>query len=1443
MKYCDVVEYNGKKLFSGAIDIDDYLKAPEKAKEIASCYIFHGNKKHEDDNSGHELTDSISLVERVIEALESDSPELLLGIAGYGVGKSHLGLTLSYLLSTTDKNGKETILKNIALIDKEAESRIKESIYSDDRPFLVVPINGMRNVNLKDLFFQTIKTILMRDGVDSSCLDKFDPRFSALKELLFNYNNQSLVIEVLNTCGQTIKSFSEAMDSLNSEIYERVKIQAQEKGIKYYEPAATGELKDILSSVSTALCGVDKPYRSMLIVFDEFGKYMSFAAANDGTAGPGCMQLLFEGITSNYEKDGHIVLLGLSQLDLKEYQMGSGDIAFTNNMSRYVSRYDTARKFYLSACFETLVANLLSVKDTSFFPDSDKESLKTKSIYKNLLKTFKQVAVNDIWSDYDKYLSLIVKGCWPLSPYLMWTLSYITSINNLLQQRSGFNLLLNLFENDVYSCEITRAEDNTIVATRLFDAGLLSELLESEKNYQTSDPIATEYVFLLQKYSTKLSKKEVEFLKSIVLAHKLRANCSTQNEMNSLLKELAGLSSSEINHCVDSLCNYYNAVDYNQAMGQYEIHSDSISVQQFSIAITKRTKDYKLQRSRQEQYECVSSLFNYSKDIYDIKETFFTPVKTAFSENHDLSTSEWNYSPFVVIGYNFLNALDTNIKISDFLNNIVHDDPKGRVFYIILPKDVSLQNAKKDIKQLLNKKSAELGYTLPVLVLILRDSDDEILDSSIEYTVISHLSKEDQEKYQTLIIRKKEGLLRTISDSIERARTERNYVYPEGIDTKKSLQLAGTQLFEMIYPEVIPFYIDGKNWLSSVEQMIKVLSKGNVTWNDILNLSDPKIINRVKHLFRNLWESIDEKGRFLRIPEQETLNEVYTEYDELVANEDSIRLLDLYEKLVKPPFGANTTAATLIVFYYLSTRSLEFDFVRIDATITLLDLLAIKGSLNKYKAFNPNIWNQVFIRKAIRDDAKWVMLINRWSDETEYEKLMECSKKAKELQNLNISVPPQFASQLAACINHSELAEGIYNEWNEKSQTIKEEIDIEINKNRIGKPLNLFCRDYLKLYNNTIVKASKGNPRIHMPEDITEKETEFQESFRQYIGDHIEEWVEEHLFSFNMNVNEFKESHTKYEYFSKNLYTAGLDLYSEEINKLISEVDDKRKCYLEFNKLYRQVDNEYQNLEKLIKNGLYSSSQVKSCLNSLNVMLDTINKFDVIKLSKIQGYSFDSLIKAIKGSINSIEKLGKEKDEKFSSLFEMDISSVDDLDYIISVSSDLFLFYKGLGDIKNDNLEDAEIMNKEASMLKGAYNNIFKENLSVQDLDNLVNEEKERLSNAFDGDSIFDDDSILNRFADKKRDEIINKSKNWINIQENVLKKSSSAQEINRVLYSIDLIPHYAEGVIDEEVLILKNNANKKLSFVKMDYLKGLFRELSKEEKVFFVNWCKKESM
>ena len=44
-----------------------------------------------------------------------------------------------------------------------------------------------------------------------------------------------------------------------------------------------------------------------------------------------------------------------------------------------------------------------------------------------------------------------------------------------------------------------------------------------------------------------------------------------------------------------------------------------------------------------------------------------------------------------------------------------------------------------------------------------------------------------------------------------------------------------------------------------------------------------------------------------------------------------------------------------------------------------------------------------------------------------------------------------------------------------------------------------------------------------------------------------------------------------------------------------------------------------------------------------------------------------------------------------------------------------------------------------------------------------------------------------------------------------------------------------------KKLLVLEIVQTKKMAFVKMDYLKGLFRQLSEEEKKFFMNWCKTE--
>lgn len=868
MRYKDVVEYNGSQLFSGAIDIDTYLDSPERAKEIASCYIFHGKENHEGQLNGHVLTDSISFTEKVIDALESDKPEMLLGIAGYGVGKSHLGLTIASLLSSKDAAFKASILERIASIDDEAASKIEETLDSDNRRYLVIPINGMRNVNLKDLFFSTIKKVLLMDGVDSSCLDEFDPRFDALRTTIENYGDRRVVNELFRSSGISELSFYQAMENMDSSVYDKVKKNLASHGIKFYEPAAIGELKDIISTVAVTLCGDNKPYRAMLIVFDEFGKYMSFSASNEGLSGPGCLQLLFEGVNNQSGPDGHVVLLGLSQLDLKEYQRGSGEIAFTNTMRRYVTRFDAAKRYYLSACFETLVANLIRVTESSYIPSLSNVTFinKAKTVHRTLSKYFRQVKNNAVWEDENKFVKLICKSCWPLSPYLIWTLSYITSVNNLLQQRSGFNILATLFNDCVYDLEV----GTDIPAVRLFNAGLLEEFLDSERAFATADSIATEYRYLCQKYGHKFTSEENDVLEAIVLAHKLKALCNNQGEMDKLIEEFTGLSSSKVSNAIRSLSDDYNAVSYNASMGFYEIHSDSVSFSQFDQVLKRYVKNFKLTTNPEEQFSKVCDVFNYSPEITEIKHEFLGDIECDFASDHDISTNEWRYDANLIFGYDYIDSLDKALNIADIESRVDYSTSKGSVYYILLPKSVLVSKAKNEIQELLENKALKYGAILPAMILLISDEDDDILNSCIEISLMDSFSKEESDKFSTLIPKYKERLYTTIKNTIETQKYKKNYVYPECINTRSPLKIAGVDIFEEIYPDVIPFFIDGTNWLSSVQKFLDIFAKGSFSWNDIQNTNDPKFINRSRHLLIKQWQVANLNGSIQTYPGQKT---------------------------------------------------------------------------------------------------------------------------------------------------------------------------------------------------------------------------------------------------------------------------------------------------------------------------------------------------------------------------------------------------------------------------------------------------------------------------------------------------------------------------------------------------------------------------------------------
>src|SRR5437667_355568 len=101
----ELVKFRGDKLFNGAVNIDWFGTDEIRARAASDAFVFHGPKYHGVSQAdvgtthGHQLQDTatfaLSLVRRCYGI--EDQP-FTLAIAGYGTGKSHLGLTLASLL-------------------------------------------------------------------------------------------------------------------------------------------------------------------------------------------------------------------------------------------------------------------------------------------------------------------------------------------------------------------------------------------------------------------------------------------------------------------------------------------------------------------------------------------------------------------------------------------------------------------------------------------------------------------------------------------------------------------------------------------------------------------------------------------------------------------------------------------------------------------------------------------------------------------------------------------------------------------------------------------------------------------------------------------------------------------------------------------------------------------------------------------------------------------------------------------------------------------------------------------------------------------------------------------------------------------------------------------------------------------------------------------------
>ena len=502
-------------------------------------------------------------------------------------------------------------------------------------------------------------------------------------------------------------------------------------------------LQDFIRTIKDNLCGDGKPYAGLLILFDEFGRYLEFAVRRPHIAGDGALQQLYEAVQAN---DDAAMLVCFIQYELKAYVSRVAPELRDELEQRYVSRYESFSKVRLSTNLETLIANLLDKIDPEYI-EKELEVLRDEydEVYSRMQNWFSEIKGHSLWRNKDLFHKTICEGCWPLHPLSVLTLYKLSTIEKSLQQRSAFTLLAEAYE-ELKNKNL--AEGQVIVPVDLCNASLINEFLSSER-FGQEEASAHAYEAVMDKYSHELSDDHVKILKSVLLSSKLSAKVYSKEEYAKLIAEFSRLDEGQITNCLEFLENELAVLGWNEQISRYEITGDSVPKRAFLAHLQNEIS--------QIDSDAQASIFaqNY-KTWAEMRELY----PTDFGAHNRITTQDWHYNVSLSNVEVLKGKIDFAVKT--WLASVRPDEPKGQLIYCYVGSNSDLESVKQQATTLLREGLEENDVSLesgaPIAVMFLHDREGVFGQKLAEYWVLENEMNEDDFEISAVYRRSETGI-------------------------------------------------------------------------------------------------------------------------------------------------------------------------------------------------------------------------------------------------------------------------------------------------------------------------------------------------------------------------------------------------------------------------------------------------------------------------------------------------------------------------------------------------------------------------------------------------------------------------------------------------------------------------------------------------------------
>lgn len=1034
MKYGELLEFRKDLYFEGAVQIDWFYDQVRAAK-VAENFVFHGKDYfgfEETTLGGKKRIDTVGLVQSLTSKLGDENVKVpFLAIADYGTGKSHLAVTLGQLFSGP-KYMPETfskVLSNIRSIDENAADEINRNC--DGRNFVMV-INGMRDFNLHSEILRAAQRSLALYGLPDDNLRKLN-RALETAEMFFERNSQNF-IGIFESAAEEIgwkETGERLVHKIKSELLSNE--EAFEIVNKAYRETNGQEIRwdeglsasTILEMLVTEYCGMNGKFDHVIILFDEFGRYLEYASGvNAAKSGDSALQQIFEAVQN---ADGALQVINFIQSDIKTYLQR---VDQTKNISRYIGRYDCSDKFYISSNLETVFANLIQRKDKDVFSNTViKWQSDNEEIWK---KYFEQInrwlITKGMWKDYKLFRKVVVEGIYPMHPLATYML---TQLSDYLQNRSSLTLISQYIE------ELSSAEINEtpilIMPEYLMRGDLYVEMLAAEQDGKQPSQQCIRYDNIFRKFGDKLSDKSLAILRSNLILRILRFRTTDYEDAKEALQFVSGFTKQEIEEELNLLENEYAVLGFDNHAGCFDFMEESNGAHDFKVIKKRLIAAANINKSY------INTL--KIQEIAGVLEM----QGTNFGATHKIATNEWQFKQELYPIEEFTEA-KTDAYVSEWKAATSSIAAKGRLVWLYMNKDTDPDVIAKVQAQVIKFEN------MPIVVMLINDEENRLFNNLVEYYVFDTLDDVNRKKYERHYIDGFKLAENNLKDEFEELKKLRQRIFPNGINTvgtRMASFLSG--VFEEIYPNSVPFWFDsfvtkgnnlggkGGTYFCSI---IKMLLSGSVNADSIHNFASD-VRNRIDAVLMTSsstsWKCINEQYRVIP-PEEKKAKFVYDDIVKELTEKESKECEEIFKKYTQPPFGMSDDIITLMIAV-------------ICANLSYCLRLRYKGEIK-----NINNWKELVVIKDKKIDidvirkstfiivdagevvGKYKRLFTRIQDNRIMSEVVSLSRTLEQM-TISDEIPEEIETEYLLAKNLLDKGSAARKAWQEAIGVVEEQYD------------------------------------------------------------------------------------------------------------------------------------------------------------------------------------------------------------------------------------------------------------------------------------------------------------------------------------------------------------------------------------------------------------------